>query len=766
MKRGLLIGLLCFLSLLAGAQSRQIHPSGEHHVFTVLVEFRNVRFSMEAPQTHFSEMLNGRVQAYFKENSLGHFVPTFDVYGPVLLDAPMADYGQDVMVAGERVGDVAPDRALYDACKKLDEEVNFAHYDADGDGILDMVLYYYAGYDQAAGGPADAIWSHHQDIQEVSPPEIAHALFDGVRLGYYFCTSELRGNTGTEPIGIGSTIHEMGHALGLPDFYDTNGGEQGQAGGLYQLSPMCRGMYNSDGDRPPYFNAMERILLGWMDWEDLLPLEEGWMQLDPVQGNKAAFSYTGTEGEFFLYECRNGKGWDAPLPAGLVVYHVDRSTRKLEDGVSAIWLWEHWRENNSLNARGNHPCFYVVPPMAPKDYNYAPAVNAATLVFPGSGEVRCFEPVDWENQQAGIQITCVDFQDGKSRFRVLERKGALVSGLILEGNTEAPVTGASVRLERDGVVLASDRTGMDGYYQLPLDVAVPASGGTLLLVVEKADYRTASEEFTLDPSGLSCRYVHLFAYEEPLSVRLSKYDAALSAGYYPGSGSQLGAVRFTAQELAPYAGGRIARVVCYPFVVHPEELGTLYITVDQGKLRVLNLPVHSPVVGEYLPVSVELTSAQVRIPEGVDLYVGYGFDRQGSNHTLGTVYPGGEGNSYYAPFGLGTQSWKPMYVDKAGFYMDLMLDMVVEEVPAQDLPQMGYTYIRGRRSPYYEGESWEGELVLPEGVMVNRLSWTLDGQPLESPSFVLKAGEHTLQALLTYRDGREEVVEKVFKVAR
>ena len=107
-----------------------------------------------------------------------------------------------------------------------------------------------------------------------------------------------------------------------------------------------------------------------------------------------------------------------------------------------------------------------------------------------------------------------------------------------------------------------------------------------------------------------------------------------------------------------------------------------------------------------------------------------------------------------------------MYVDVAGFYMDLMLDMVVEEVPAQDLPQMGYSYIRGRRGPYSEGESWEGELMLPEGVIVNRLSWKLDGESLENPSFVLKAGEHTLQAFLTYRDGREEVVEKVFKVSR
>ena len=764
MKRGLLIGLLCWLSLSAEARNRQLVSSGEPHVLAVLVEFRNVRFTMEDPHAHFSQMLNQRVQAYFDDNSHGLFKPHFDVYGPVLLDVPMSEYGRDIMVAGTRVGDVAPDKALFDACTQLDSQVNFAQYDADGDGVLDRVLFYYAGYDQAEGGSADAIWSHHQDIQQhSSDPEIAETRFDGIRLGYYFCTSELRGSTGTEPIGIGTTVHEMGHALGLPDFYDTNGGEDGLAGGLYQFSAMCRGLYNNDGDLPPYLNAMERILLGWMDPEDLQPLQEGWTTLAPVQENVAAYSpTTGTEGEFFLYEFRNGKGWDASLPTGLVVYHVDRSARLLEAGRSARWLWDHWRESNTLNARGDHPCFYLVPPMAHRDYNYAPAANAATLVFPGSGQVRCYEPVDWENAPTGIQITCIDIGDGGVRFRVLERQGALVSGLVLEGDSEAPLSGASVSLERDGVLVASDRTGMDGYYQLPVNTSALA-GQTFRLKVEKEGYRAVSEEFPLD--DIACRYVRLYAYEEPSSIRLFKYDASKSSGYFPKEEPLLGAVRFPAQELAPFSGGRIARVVCYPYVTHPEELGTLYITVDQGDMRVLNYPVQAPVTGVYLPVQADLTSADVRVPEGMDLYVGYGFESQGSNTPLAAAYPGSEGNSYYAPFGLTVQAWKPLYLEQAGFYMDILLDIVVEEVPSQDLIQMGYSFIRARKGPYRAGESLEAELVPAEGLKLSQLVWKLDGTPIGSPSFVLTAGKHTLAACLTYQDGREEVLEMDFQVA-
>ena len=86
--------LIALLALSTGVLSarptvRQVAPRGNPHVFTVLIEFRNVRFTAEEPREHFSSMLNGSVRNYFTENSRGLFSPVFDVDGPVLLDAPM-----------------------------------------------------------------------------------------------------------------------------------------------------------------------------------------------------------------------------------------------------------------------------------------------------------------------------------------------------------------------------------------------------------------------------------------------------------------------------------------------------------------------------------------------------------------------------------------------------------------------------------------------------------------------------------------------------
>ena len=738
MKRVLFI-LTFWLGLLpAAAQVPSGVPAeGEVHVLTLLVEFRNVRFSHEDPQALFAQRLEA-VRAYYEENSAGAFSPVFDLHGPVLLDAPMSTYGKDRMEGGERLGDEAPEKALYEACLQLDGEVDFSRYDADGDGLVDLVLFCYAGYDQADGGSSDAIWSHHASLQEGADRDIAEAEFDGVKLDYYFCTAELRGAEGLEPMGMGTTVHELGHALGLPDFYDTDGAAHGLAGGMYRFSVMAMGMYNGDGDTPPALTVLEKALLGWADWEQLPLLQEGWMELPTGQ---AAWSPAATEGEFFVYEA---------LPEGLLGYHVDRSERML-GGVPIRELWENWQQTNILNAYGRHPCCYVVSPADPKNYN-AVSINPGSLLFPGTGGVRAFAPIDWDGASTGVLLSCIGKAEDGVRFRVLEREGPVLTGLVTDA-AGGPMTGVTVRLLDGEEVLLSDITGMDGYFELPLS---GLEAETVVLNVEKGGYRPYHKEMDLpSASPVLCETVRLFAYEAPAQTLLGKYDATLSAGYFPQQGAVMGAVRFTPEDLAPFVGSRIRELVCYPYVLHPESLGPMSVVADVPGYRHLLQPAGEMVAGEYTPVTVPL-EADFRIPEGLELYLGYGFADTGDNNPLSAVYPGGNGNSYFAPFAAEHPAWKPMFVSTAGFYMDLMLDVRLEEVPSDSLQEMGFNCIQLRSGPYVAGESIDLQVLTAEDV--REQSWQMDEKPLSGPSVTLTVGEHSISVTLLYRDGRQETL--------
>ena len=124
---------------------------------------------------------------------------------------------------------------------------------------------------------------------------------------------------------------------------------------------------------------------------------------------------TDTDGEYFVYECRNSEGWDKAIGAfGLIVYHVDQSSRKVKiDGTSykASTLWTNWQQSNAINANGNHPCYYVVPAFAQKMY-YVPTKmpsDAQKLPFPGSKEVTHFTPVSWNSVAGEITFTDIAF---------------------------------------------------------------------------------------------------------------------------------------------------------------------------------------------------------------------------------------------------------------------------------------------------------------------------------------------------------------------
>ncbi|HEY9323824.1 MAG TPA: immune inhibitor A domain-containing protein, partial [Agromyces sp.] len=131
------------------------------------------------------------------------------------------------VAAGRSEADITAELATFDVWDR---------YDADGDGnfdepdgYLDHFQAVHAGEGEDAGGGAqgeDAIWSHRWYVNQTdfgtTGPD--GAKFGGAQIGdtgFWIGDYTVEAENG----GLGVFAHEYGHDLGLPDFYDTNGGE-------------------------------------------------------------------------------------------------------------------------------------------------------------------------------------------------------------------------------------------------------------------------------------------------------------------------------------------------------------------------------------------------------------------------------------------------------------------------------------------------------------------------------------------------------------
>ena len=219
-------------------RARRDAVQGQRHFLVILVEFDDLSFQEENDRQAFSDKMNqpgyarngatGSARDFYYDNSDGRFEPVFDVFGPVKLKEGYAYYGKN-----DKWGnDMHPEEALADGCKALDGEVDFSVYDHDGDGRVDLVFMYYAGYGEADGGSSNTIWPHQWELTASSDTLL---VLDGVQIDSYACSNERLGygEMRGKMDGIGTACHEFGHAVGLPDFYDTDDSTGGLAGGLY-----------------------------------------------------------------------------------------------------------------------------------------------------------------------------------------------------------------------------------------------------------------------------------------------------------------------------------------------------------------------------------------------------------------------------------------------------------------------------------------------------------------------------------------------------
>jgi immune inhibitor A len=243
---------------------------------------------------HYLDLFYGKNESmrdFYLKQSGGRYTVGGDVSDWVKVPYNEARYGSNNIPESDGYWNFIKDtaNAWYDAqiaAGKTPEEINeylaqfdiWDRYDYDGDGdfnepdgYIDHFQAVHAGEGEEAGGGAqgeDAIWSHRwaafPNLYGVAGPEFNKA--GGVRIG----NSDfwIRDYT-TEPEngGLGVFVHEYAHDLGLPDLYDTSGGDNGV--GFWSV--MASGSWLGHGDgaigtTPNYMDPWSKLYLGWLNY--------------------------------------------------------------------------------------------------------------------------------------------------------------------------------------------------------------------------------------------------------------------------------------------------------------------------------------------------------------------------------------------------------------------------------------------------------------------------------------------------------------------
>ena len=366
----------------------------------------------------------GSAKDYFDAQFGGLYELEFEVSDIVTLPKKRSYYGEN-----DSNGDLHPDEMVSDACKLAYKNgVRFAKYDYDGDGEVDTVFVIFAGEDEAETGNDDCIWDHSWVVSD--KPTI-----DGVRIYTYACASELgvefnsQGNiTGKYLARIGTFCHEYSHTFGLADLYDTDYSDNNGTSEALWVSTglMDGGNMNNKGFNPPNWNAVDRMQLKIGNCMELTP---GQHNLRPINENGDYYRLeSGTEGEFFLIECRSNQNeWDKYIGgSGLLVYHIDQTKTSV------------WNYYNSVNANPTHQYADLIEPtkgmrssyLYQGDFsfnpiNYTPHYNALnTLFWPYSTKTSLdasYAFSTWYGTTVGVKVENIRLEsDGSISFTVSE----------------------------------------------------------------------------------------------------------------------------------------------------------------------------------------------------------------------------------------------------------------------------------------------------------------------------------------------------------
>ena len=226
-----------------------MYSVGEYSIPVLMVEFSDMKFS----QAHGSALIQdyltkegfqytdpntqtthgvGSIRDYFVAQSQGKFKPNFKLLGKVTINKPYAYYGKNSAKEKDEHCSELPGDAMRAAKEQL--SVDFTQFskpapDKRHTAGIPLLCMLYAGEGEMYNTQnPDLIWPHQFDYRGKGT-EIEGIVGGGnIHLSSYFVGNELvmveqEGGSNVERLmGIGVFCHELGHSLGLPDWYCTD----------------------------------------------------------------------------------------------------------------------------------------------------------------------------------------------------------------------------------------------------------------------------------------------------------------------------------------------------------------------------------------------------------------------------------------------------------------------------------------------------------------------------------------------------------------
>ncbi|CAM5631989.1 immune inhibitor A domain-containing protein [Streptomyces griseomycini] len=269
-------------------------------------------------QQHFEDLYFGSgkgvdsVKTYYEKQSSGRYSVEGEVSDWVKVPYNEARYGNNAcgdtncpsvwnVVSDGLNAWVAQQKAAGRTDAQIKADVTrfdeWDRYDHDGDGdfnepdgYIDHFQIVHAGEDESAGGGAqgeDAIWAHRwyafgTDAGATGPEQ---NKLGGAQIG---STGIWVGDYTVQPEngGLGVFAHEYGHDLGLPDHYDTAGGENSTGFWTLMSSGSWLGTGKKEiGDLPGDMTAWDKLQLGWLNYDTAKAGVNSWHKLGLAEYN-------------------------------------------------------------------------------------------------------------------------------------------------------------------------------------------------------------------------------------------------------------------------------------------------------------------------------------------------------------------------------------------------------------------------------------------------------------------------------------------------